>query len=116
MLVDDNRDAAELLGIWLENAGYQVTTAFDPVEARCRARDVHPEIVIVDIGLPVMDRYELAGKLRAQCGDVPLHLIALTGYGQEEERARSQAAGFEAHLVKPVEGDAVVRAVDAVGG
>ena len=101
LVVDDNEDAAELLGEALAAAGHEVRIAHDAPEALAAARDFAPEVAVLDIGLPVMDGYELASRLR---GDPrPPRLIAVTGYGQQTDRARSQAAGFERHLVKPVD-------------
>ncbi|HUJ60971.1 MAG TPA: PAS domain S-box protein [Kofleriaceae bacterium] len=103
LVVDDNADALELLAEALAAAGHDVRTALDPAAALEIARDFRPEIAIVDIGLPVMDGYELASRLRSELGDATLAVIALTGYGQESDRARSADAGFLAHFVKPVD-------------
>lgn len=103
LLVDDNIDAAELLADALRALGHAVAIANDGPAALALAPDFHPEIGLLDIGLPVMDGYELARRLRAQVGDDPLRLIAVTGYGQDADRERSRRAGFEQHFVKPVE-------------
>jgi len=111
-LVDDNADAAELLAIALESGGFEVRTFHDGpsvISAIDHARSSHgaahevPAIAVLDIGLPVMDGYELAAELRRRVPD--LRLVAVTGYGQREDRERSRAAGFDAHLVKPVDLD-----------
>jgi CheY-like chemotaxis protein len=73
-----------------------------------------PAIALLDIGLPVMDGYELAAQLRARLGDSRLKLIAMTGYGQAENRERSRQAGFDRHLVKPVDAAALLGAIDGV--
>jgi PAS domain S-box-containing protein len=103
LLVDDNEDALMLLGDALAASGHDVRTAAGPAAAIEIARTFQPEIAILDIGLPDMDGYELASKLRDVQGNDKLHLIALTGYGQESDRARSAQAGFRMHFVKPVD-------------
>jgi len=101
LIVDDNVDAADLLNVLLSSAGHRVTTAHAPLEALELVAKLAPEVAVLDIGLPVMDGYELGARIRSQ---VPsCRLIALTGYGQMEDRTRSAATGFAAHLVKPVE-------------
>jgi CheY-like chemotaxis protein len=75
-----------------------------------------PQVAILDIGLPVMDGYALGGELRARLGRGAPILIALTGYGQEQDRRRSQDAGFAVHLVKPIDAETLVRLVDALVG
>jgi len=82
------------------------------VSALMALEQVRPEVAVLDIGLPVMDGYELAGKVREACGDGCL-LIALTGYGQENDRMRSRAAGFHTHLVKPVAVDRLLAILNA---
>jgi CheY-like chemotaxis protein len=76
------------------------------------ARELRPDIAVLDIGLPVMDGYELAERLHAIAGCEALPLVAVTGYGQAEDLARSKAAGFAAHLTKPVAADALRRSID----
>ena len=110
LVVDDNPDAVETLEEALRLLGYQVMTARDGPSAMRVAREQRPMVALLDIGLPVMDGHELALKLREMLGP-GLHLIAITGYGQEHDRERSAAAGFSAHLVKPVQLEAVVRAI-----
>jgi signal transduction histidine kinase len=109
LLVDDNGDAAELLGEVLRSAGHQVAIAHDGPEALGLLQQFHPEVAVLDIGLPVMDGYELARRLRKSFRQ--LRCIAVTGYGQETDRARSRQAGFELHLVKPVDVSALLQAV-----
>ncbi len=101
LVVDDNRDAAELMMESLIAFGHEVRGAFDGPAALAIAREFVPEVALLDIGLPVMDGHELAQQLRAL---VPAtRLIAITGYGQEIDRSRSREAGFLLHLVKPVD-------------
>jgi len=103
LVVDDNEDAAAMLGEALEQLGYQVAVAHDGPAALRLSQTFAPDVALLDIGLPVMDGYELAERLRTQrgSGDRP-HLVAVTGYGQEADRQHSARAGFERHLVKPV--------------
>ena len=102
LIVDDNRDALTLLADALAAVGYQVQSAHDGPQALSAAAAFKPQVAVLDIGLPVMDGYELAIRLRAITGLAALRLIAVTGYGQESDRRRSGMAGFDAHLVKPV--------------
>lgn len=102
LLVDDNRDAASTLAMALELSGYEVRTAHDGEEALRAAHEFHPMAAILDIGLPRMNGYELARAMRETL-DTPPRLIALTGYGQPSDLESSARAGFDAHLVKPVD-------------
>ncbi|HVZ32280.1 MAG TPA: ATP-binding protein, partial [Polyangiaceae bacterium] len=103
LVVDDNIDAANLLQDYLVRLGHTAEVAHDGVVALVVARSFRPEVALLDIGLPVMDGYELALKLRDQQGADALRLIALTGYGQNEDRARALQAGLDHPLVKPIE-------------
>ena len=111
LLVDDNTDAADLLADALRSVGHDVQVANDPVEALEKAQRVPPEVAVLDIGLPVMDGYELAERLRAQPGLRDCRFIALTGYGQERDRSRSKAHDFANHLVKPVAVEELMAAI-----
>src|SRR5581483_2024736 len=102
LVVDDNEDAAEMLQGALEHLGYTVDVATDGPAALERARAFKPDIALLDIGLPVMDGYEVAQRLRAELAN-GIRLIAVTGYGQEHDRRRSFEAGFASHLVKPID-------------
>jgi PAS domain S-box-containing protein len=103
LIVDDNSDAAESLAMILTLIGHEVRTAYDGPSALDSARGFLPEIVLLDIGLPGLDGYEVARRLRHDIlSGREVVIIALTGYGGEEDRGRSQAAGFDYHLVKPV--------------
>lgn len=112
MLVDDNVDAVDALGTLLELEGHEVKVYHHPVAALAAVERFRPEIAILDIGLPVMSGYELAEKIRSILGNEPCRLIALTGYGQDADRVRSTAVGFEQHFVKPVDPQRVVRVVN----
>ena len=103
LIVDDNEDARTLLAEVLESVGHKVCSVGDPHEALQRTLTFKPQIAILDIGLPGMDGYELGARMLALMGETKPRLIALTGYGQANDRARSIAAGFDDHLVKPVD-------------
>jgi CheY-like chemotaxis protein/anti-sigma regulatory factor (Ser/Thr protein kinase) len=103
LIVDDNRDAAELLAMALTAFGYPTQVAFDAAGALKAIDECVPDIALLDIGLPVMSGYELAKTLRGRPESAHISLVAVTGYGQQTDRAASAAAGFDAHLVKPVD-------------
>jgi PAS domain S-box-containing protein len=105
LVVDDNVDAAQSIATLLQLWGYEVRVAHSGQEALPTAETFQPEVVLLDIGLPGMDGYEIAQRLRAQTGFEETILIALTGYGQEGDRCRSKDAGFDHHVTKPVEPD-----------
>lgn len=102
LVVDDNEDAAEMLALVLRKRGFTVVLAFDGEEALAMAQAHHPDVVLLDIGLPGIDGYEVARRLRASPMRARPVLVAVTGYGQPADRARSRDAGFDHHLVKPV--------------
>jgi PAS domain S-box-containing protein len=108
LIVDDNIDAADALGFILEGAGYRVLTAHDGEAALRMAHDHHPAAALLDLGLPRLNGYELAERLRAEADGKGLLLVAVSGYGQQQDRERSHAAGFDHHLVKPVDHDALL--------
>jgi PAS domain S-box-containing protein len=114
LVVDDNRDGAEMISNVLTDAGHEVEIANDPSQALSMADAFRPQVAILDIGLPVMDGYTLGRELRSRLKDAPPILIALTGYGQEQDKRRSEEAGFTMHLVKPVDAETLVRLVDAL--
>jgi len=103
LVVEDNRDAAESLRMLLELFGYGVTLAHTGPEGVAAAKAVLPDIVLCDIGLPGMDGFTVADTLRKTPETAAARLIAVTGYGEEEDRRRALAAGFDVHLVKPVD-------------
>ncbi len=103
MVVDDNVDAAETLGLLLEASGHRVSIEHDPLHALERSRTEAPQVCLLDIGLPGMDGYELARQLRAQPSTAHAFLVAITGYGQDSDRRLAAEAGFDRHLVKPID-------------
>jgi PAS domain S-box-containing protein len=112
LIVDDNVDAADAIAMLLELEGHEARAIYDGRQALEVARTVKPEVVFVDIGLPNIDGYEVARQLRAHCDWGDCKLVALTGYGQHEDRQRSLAAGFDHHLVKPASAEELALAVD----
>jgi signal transduction histidine kinase/CheY-like chemotaxis protein len=105
LVVDDNHDAAETMAMLLRLEGFMVATAFDGAGALAEAASFQPRIVLLDIGMPGMDGYTVGQQLRAREETRSSIIIALTGYGQPEDRARAQAAGFTDHLTKPIKPD-----------
>ncbi len=114
LLVDDNEDAAEMMSEALADLGYDVRTAPDGPSALRVAAEFRPQIALLDIGLPVMDGYELCRRMRDAYPSKSMRLVALTGYGQASDKARSQGAGFDAHLVKPVDIQKLQRLLDGL--
>ena len=114
VLVDDNDDLREMLQELLEGVGHHVETERDGVRAIERIRKSQPDLAIIDIGLPGIDGYEVARRLRADDAPTP-YLVALSGYGQPGDRARSLEAGFDHHLVKPVTSAKLLNLIEAVG-
>jgi CheY-like chemotaxis protein len=115
LVVDDNADAAELLADLLRDAGHEVVVAHDAPGALAAADRFAPDVALLDIGLPVMDGYELARRLRGVRAPSPA-FVALTGYGQEHDRQRSRDAGFAEHLVKPVDAAQLLAVIGRVAG
>jgi CheY-like chemotaxis protein len=113
LVVDDNQDGAEMLGSLLALDGHTVETVNSGPEALARLGEFRPDVVLLDIGLPGLDGYEVARRIRADTQWSGVQLVAMTGYGQEGDRDRSRAAGFAAHLVKPVEYPALRRVIRA---
>jgi signal transduction histidine kinase len=113
MLVDDNTDMLEALGELLTLQGHEVLALSDPASALKEAERLRPDLAILDIGLPGMDGYELAAELRRRPLLAGLRLVALTGYGQAADQSRSAAAGFSAHLVKPVNAEQLASLIEA---
>jgi PAS domain S-box-containing protein len=111
LIVDDNQDAADSLALLLQLDGHETQVVYGSKAALELAQSYHPDVVLLDIGLPEMNGYEVARRLRGLAGLERVRLIALTGYGQAEDQARAQAAGFDDHLMKPVESQALQQAL-----
>ena len=109
LVVDDNRDAAESLGMLLEMDNRRVSVAFDGLQALEVLDAFKPDIALLDIGMPGMDGYELARRIRATQRGRNMVLVALTGWGQAEDKKRAADAGFDEHLTKPVDPDMLTR-------
>jgi CheY-like chemotaxis protein/anti-sigma regulatory factor (Ser/Thr protein kinase) len=107
LIVDDNEDGALSLAMLLKLEGHETHTAHDGLEAVAAAERIRPDAVLLDIGLPGLNGYEVCRRIRQQPWGKDIVLVALTGWGQEEDRHRSTAAGFDTHLVKPVDHDAL---------
>ena len=103
MIVDDNVDAADSLAQLLALDGHRTLSVYAADQVLQSVRSFAPEIVLLDIGLPLTDGYEVARQLRALPGGAAMKLVALTGYGQAGDRDKALSAGFDAHLVKPVD-------------
>lgn len=109
LIVDDNRDSAISLSMMMNLTGYETATAFDGFEAVGVATQFDPHVVLLDIGLPRLNGYEVCRVLRRMPRAKPFVIVALTGWGQDEDRRKSFDAGFDAHLVKPVDPDTLLR-------
>jgi signal transduction histidine kinase len=109
LVVDDNRDAADSLAMVLETTGHVVHRAYDGEAALQIAQRLSPDLVLLDIGMPKLNGYEVARRLREQPGGTRITLVALTGWGQEEDRQRAREAGFDHHLVKPATAESLDR-------
>jgi two-component system CheB/CheR fusion protein len=103
LIVDDNEDAANSLAMILKLGGHETASVYTAVDALQRAADFRPDVVLLDIGLPGMDGYEVAQKMRELPGLRDIRLVAVTGYGRSDDRLRARDAGFDDHLTKPVE-------------
>ncbi len=111
LVVDDSVDAAESLAMLLEFEGHEIHKAHDGADAVRAAERVRPDIVLMDIGLPILNGYDACRRIRDQAWGAPIVMVAITGWGQEDDRERSNAAGFDLHLVKPVDHDELLRLI-----
>lgn len=105
LVVDDNEDAAASLASLLQLLGHRVGVACDGEQALRVAEQLEPEVVLLDLGIPRLNGYEICRRLRTRPWGRAATMIAITGWGQEEDRRRSEAAGFDRHFVKPVDPD-----------
>ncbi|WP_308937123.1 response regulator [Duganella sp. BJB1802] len=113
LVVDDNRDAADSLAALLELEGFDVRPVYDGAGAVAMAAEQPPDMIIMDLGMPGMDGYETARAIRQRPGAERILMIALTGWGQSDARRRTGEAGFDHHLVKPVELEQILRLAGA---
>jgi CheY-like chemotaxis protein len=114
LIVDDNFDGADSLAMLLEELGHETRQAHDGLAAIAEVERMRPDAVLLDIGLPKLNGYEVCRRIRDQPWGKNITLIALTGWGQDDDRNRSQEAGFDAHLVKPVDHERLMKLLAAV--
>jgi CheY-like chemotaxis protein len=114
LIIEDNVDARETLTVALEFLGHDVLVASDGEAGLVLAREAHPDVAVIDIGLPRIDGFEVARRLRADESAADIRLVALTGYSQEETRMQAEAAGFDRFLTKPVGVKELARVIDGV--
>jgi len=112
LIVDDNEDSAESLAMLLQLSGHETHVAHDGVEATDMAQCVRPDVILLDIGLPGLNGYEVCRRIRAQPWGSAVTLVAVTGWGQQEDRQRAREAGFDTHVVKPVEHEDLLKLLD----
>jgi len=115
LVVDDNRDSADTLAKLLALSGHETQTAYDGIEAVAAVEKFLPDLVLLDIGLPKLDGYEACRRIRRMPGGERIVIIAMTGWGQEQDRRKSKEAGFNGHLVKPLEYGALMKLLAECG-
>lgn len=115
LIVDDNVDSADSLSLLLQLKGYETYAAYSGADALAQVAALKPRVVLLDIGLPGMDGYEIAQAITRRMGDCAPVLVAVTGYGRDEDLRRAKAAGFQDHLLKPVTLDRVEQILQSVG-
>lgn len=111
LIADDNRDSADSLALLLGLHGNEVRTAYDGVETLDVASEFLPDVVLLDIGMPKLNGHEVAKRIREQPWGRSIALIAVTGWGQQEDRRRTSEVGFDHHLVKPIDPEALARMI-----
>jgi CheY-like chemotaxis protein len=111
LVVDDNKDSAETLSVLLQLFGNDVSSAYDGEQALEMAKELKPDVVLLDIGLPKLNGYEVARQIRLEPWGHHALLVAITGWGQTEDKDLSRGAGFDHHLVKPVDPDALLKLI-----
>ena len=111
LVVDDNRDSAESLALLLKYMGHDTHVALDGAQAVESASSVRPDVVLLDLGMPRINGYDACRRIRAEAWSRGMILIAQTGWGQDEDRRRTEEAGFDGHLVKPIDPDALLELV-----
>ena len=103
LVVDDNKDSAQTLAMMLKIMGNDIRTAHDGLEAVEKAQEYLPNVILLDLGMPKLNGYDVCRRIREQTWGLNMVIIALTGWGQAEDRQRTKEAGFDHHLVKPVD-------------
>ena len=114
LIVDDNRDSADSLAMLLRIMGHEVATAYDGEQAVVTAAASRPEVVLLDIGMPKVNGYDVCSRIRRERWGTDMLLVALTGWGQEDDRRRTEDAGFNQHMVKPVDAGALLKLLDSL--
>jgi len=112
LVADDNRDVVESFQIMLRILGHEVQTALDGEEALEKAEQFRPDVIVLDVGMPILDGYETASRIRQLPWSRDVVLIAVTGWGNDKDKLKSAAAGFDVHLVKPVDATTILEALD----
>ena len=112
LVVDDNQDTAQSMAELLEILGHESKVAYESTQAVELAASFQPQIVLLDIGLPLVDGYEVARMMRQEVGLKDALLVALTGYGRDEDREKARVAGFDMHFTKPIELDALQKVLE----
>lgn len=112
--MDDSRDSAESMALLLELEGHETFTAHDGPAAVARAAELAPDILLLDIGLPGLSGYEVCRQVRAQPGGAAMVIVALSGWGQAADKQKARDAGFDDHLTKPVEHEALTRTLAVI--
>ena len=113
LVVDDNVDSAESLALLLSMGGHETHVAHDGPGAMAAAAQFLPDVMLLDIGLPQMDGLEVCRRVRQEPWGRRMAVVALTGFGQEQDRLESESAGFDRHIVKPIDYDALLRTLEA---
>ena len=114
LIADDNLDAAESLQLWLQLAGHDVQIAGNGVTALKVAEEFKPDVALLDLGMPGLSGFDVARRIRESTWGSGMVLVALTGWGQDEDRRRSADAGFDHHLTKPIAPEAIESLIDSL--
>ena len=115
VIADDSEDAAESLAALLEMTGHDVHVVFDGEAAVMAIQQLRPDVALLDVGMPKLNGYDVARRIRSDADTRHTYLVAITGWGQDSDRQRAEEAGFDAHLVKPVPPDVLQRALATLG-
>ena len=113
LIADDHHDGAEMMRLLLAQCGHDVSVAHSGGDALVLAKREKPQIVVLDIGMPDLNGYEVAARIRSEAWGNDLTLIAVTGWGQEDDKRRAKAAGFDFHMTKPIDPQALIKLIDS---